>query len=132
MSTQVQQSIAPVIGTRIRKARKRRGLTQEQLATPQFTKGYISALERGAVRPSLKALEYLAARLELPLSHFVVGVEKVNAEDQQGGTTREPEIEALQEDLNYQYNYARMLIRSGRVEEALELIQTAEAGALRY
>jgi transcriptional regulator with XRE-family HTH domain len=58
------------IGVRIRKTRKEQGLTQEQLGSPQFTKGYISALERGSVRPSLKALEFIAAGNYLQLANF--------------------------------------------------------------
>ena len=135
MGTDSSQKVATIIGARIRKARKEGGLTQEQLAAPQFTKGYISALERGSVRPSLKALQYLASRLQLPLTHFVAGVEMAGAGLEQIDSAREPELEALQEDLNYQYNYARMLIRSGgtsSVKEGLGIIQEAEKAAARY
>lgn len=116
------------IGARIRKARKDRDLTQEQLGDPQFTKGYISALERGAVRPSLKALEFLSTKLELPLTHFVAE-SRHGALSQPGHEAVEPELEALQEDLLYQFNYARMLIKEGStasIDEALTLIAAAE------
>lgn len=123
------------ISVRIRKARKERGLTQEQLASPHFTKGYVSALERGAVRPSLKALEHFASRLDLPLSHFVMGLESGEGPDREGALLTPPGVEALQEDLNYQYNYARMMIRSAdaaSIEEALALINAAEQTAAPY
>jgi tetratricopeptide (TPR) repeat protein len=126
VDSRVQQNTMSGIGVRIKRARKERGLTQDQLATPQFTKGYISALERGAVRPSLKALEFIASRLELPLSHFVARLDRAGEHEETS------ELEALQEDLNYQYNYARMLIRSDNVEEAFDLIQTAEESASYY
>jgi transcriptional regulator with XRE-family HTH domain len=34
------------LGARLRAARKARGLTQEALAGPEFTKSYVSAVER--------------------------------------------------------------------------------------
>src|SRR5213078_4634772 len=52
-----------ILGQRIRAARKGLGMTQQELAAPLFGKAYVSAIERGAVRPSLKALEFLAERL---------------------------------------------------------------------
>jgi tetratricopeptide (TPR) repeat protein len=43
--------------------RRKLGITQKQLATPEFSISYISAIERGRIRPSLKALDILARRL---------------------------------------------------------------------
>lgn len=111
------------IGERIRKIRQERGLTQEALAGPEFTKGYISALERGAVRPSLKALDVFARRLDVPLSEFV-------SADQSLRVT--PNLAALEEDLHYQANYAKMLIRSDQVDEALELLAEIERSVEPY
>jgi len=59
------------IGERIRGARHRAGLTQQQLAGDRYTKAYISALETGIARPSMVALTYLCGRLGLPASHFL-------------------------------------------------------------
>lgn len=64
-------ALAQQIGGRIREARKRTGLTQQQLAGERYTKAYISALETGIARPSMVALSYLAERLSLPPSHFL-------------------------------------------------------------
>jgi tetratricopeptide (TPR) repeat protein len=64
-------ALAHQIGTRIREARKRVGLTQQQLAGDRYTKAYVSALETGIARPSMVALRYLAERLSLPPSHFL-------------------------------------------------------------
>jgi tetratricopeptide (TPR) repeat protein len=64
-------ALAQQIGIRIREARKRSGLTQQQLAGDRYTKAYVSALETGIARPSMVALSYLAARLSLPPSHFL-------------------------------------------------------------
>src|SRR5690348_10868620 len=57
----------PGLGPRLRAARQARGLTQEALAAPEFTKSYVSAVEREKARPSLKALEVMARRLGVPL-----------------------------------------------------------------
>jgi tetratricopeptide (TPR) repeat protein len=58
-----QRALAQAIGTRIRAARLRAGLTQQQLAGDRYTKAYISALELGHAKPSMAALDYLAPRL---------------------------------------------------------------------
>jgi tetratricopeptide (TPR) repeat protein len=55
--------VAQRIGNRLRAARLRAGLTQQQLAGARYTKAYVSALENGLARPSMAALEYLAGRL---------------------------------------------------------------------
>lgn len=62
------------LGEKIRAARIEQRLTQEQLAGRDFTKSYISELERGARTPRLTTLKILARRLGRPLSHFLDGV----------------------------------------------------------
>jgi transcriptional regulator with XRE-family HTH domain len=70
-ATEHDSALARQIGVRIREARKRAGLTQQQLAGDHYTKAYVSALETGIARPSMVALSYLAERLSLPPSHFL-------------------------------------------------------------
>lgn len=70
-SIERDSALALQIGGRIREARKRSGLTQQQLAGERYTKAYVSALETGIARPSMVALSYLAERLSLPASHFL-------------------------------------------------------------
>lgn len=60
---QVRDPLSVRVGGRIREARTRAGLTQQALAGDRYTKAYISALENGLIRPSVKALDYLAGRL---------------------------------------------------------------------
>jgi len=48
-------------------------MTQAQLAAPEFSISYISAIERGKIRPSLKALSILAKRLDVPLTFLLEG-----------------------------------------------------------
>src|SRR5918997_5069640 len=70
-ATEKDRELARRIGHRIREARQRVGLTQQQLAGERYTKAYVSALETGIARPSMVALTYLAERLNLPASHFL-------------------------------------------------------------
>ncbi|HEY7346714.1 MAG TPA: tetratricopeptide repeat protein [Ktedonobacterales bacterium] len=53
------------VGANIFRIRRKLRITQKQLAAPEFSISYISAIERGRIRPSLKALEILARRLGL-------------------------------------------------------------------
>ena len=70
-ATDKDRELARRIGQRIREARHRAGLTQQQLAGERYTKAYVSALETGIARPSMVALSYLSERLGLPASHFI-------------------------------------------------------------
>jgi transcriptional regulator with XRE-family HTH domain len=60
---ELDRPIAERIGTRLRAARLRAGLTQARLAEGRYTKAYISALEKGLSKPSMAAVYFLAARL---------------------------------------------------------------------
>jgi transcriptional regulator with XRE-family HTH domain len=55
--------IDPRLGTRIRELRTAKGLSQGDLAGDDFTKGFISLLETGRTRMSLRAAEIVAQRL---------------------------------------------------------------------
>ena len=70
-ATDKDRELAQRIGLRIREARHRAGLTQQQLAGERYTKAYVSALETGIARPSMVALNFLSGRLNLPASHFI-------------------------------------------------------------
>ncbi len=59
------------LGERVRAARHARGLSQSQLAGEELTKGFISQVESGLVRPSLRSLQVLATRLGKSLDYFL-------------------------------------------------------------
>jgi transcriptional regulator with XRE-family HTH domain len=67
----LDRGIAVEVGRRIRAARLQAGLTQAALAEGRYTKAYISALESGLSKPSLAALNFIAGRLGLPVTHFL-------------------------------------------------------------
>lgn len=60
-----------MIGDKIRDLRKKKHLTQEQLAGHELTKSYVSQVELGRIRPSRKALEVIAERLGKPYGYFL-------------------------------------------------------------
>ena len=62
------------LGQKIRAARLEQRLTQEQLGARDFTKSYVSELERGNRTPRITTLKILARRLNRPLSYFLDGV----------------------------------------------------------
>ena len=69
----VRSAMTADVGARIRSLRTARSLTQAQLAEPQYTKAYISMLESGRTRASMKALEHIAGRLGVQPSDLLGG-----------------------------------------------------------
>jgi tetratricopeptide (TPR) repeat protein len=65
--------VDPRVGLRILALRKARALTQGQLAGSDFSKGFISLVETGRTRISLRAAEILAARLGTSASDLLSG-----------------------------------------------------------
>jgi transcriptional regulator with XRE-family HTH domain len=53
------------LGTRLRALRRAAGLSQAELADGQFTKEYVSQIERGRTRPTRETVEWLARRLDV-------------------------------------------------------------------
>src|SRR5438552_8536936 len=51
------------LGRRIQQLRQSRGLTQQQLGSPDLSKSFISLVERDRTRPSVATLAFLARRL---------------------------------------------------------------------
>ncbi len=63
--------IDPGVGIKVRELRNARGMTQAQLAGPDFSKGFISLLETGRTRVSLRAAHILAARLGVEVTDLL-------------------------------------------------------------
>src|SRR5258706_11651137 len=59
------------LGERVRSARHDAGLSQAQLAGDELTKGFISQIESGLVRPSIRSLQHIASKLGRPLDYFI-------------------------------------------------------------
>ncbi|WP_405431242.1 helix-turn-helix domain-containing protein [Micromonospora sp. NBC_00617] len=60
----------PTFGQRLRALRIKRGLSQASLAGDVISTGYLSRLESGARRPKFRVAEYLAKRLNVPMTEF--------------------------------------------------------------
>lgn len=62
------------LGERIKKARKKLNLTQEQLGEmADVTSAYIGQIERNERTPSLKRLKKMAKQLDVSVEYLVVG-----------------------------------------------------------
>ncbi len=105
----VRSPMVADVGARIRSLRTAKGLTQAQLAEPQYTKAYISMLESGRTRASMKALEHIA------------GVLGVKPADLLGGapSPTTPQYALLE---------ARRLTEQGRPEQAIPVLESLEEG----
>jgi transcriptional regulator with XRE-family HTH domain len=61
------------VGQRLRRLRQERGLSQRELAAPGVSYAYISRIEAGARRPSVKALRLLAPKLGVSVEYLETG-----------------------------------------------------------
>ena len=59
------------LGEKLRQTRLEAGLSQKALCGSEITRNMLSRIENGAARPSMKTLQYLAARLGKPVSYFL-------------------------------------------------------------
>jgi transcriptional regulator with XRE-family HTH domain len=63
------------VGERLRRLRLERGLSQRELSSPGVSYAYISRIEAGARRPSVKALRMLARKLGVSPEYLETGSE---------------------------------------------------------
>src|SRR5436853_7451019 len=61
------------VGQRLRRLRRERGLSQRELSGPGVSYAYISRIEAGARRPSVKALRTLAPKLGVSVEYLETG-----------------------------------------------------------
>jgi transcriptional regulator with XRE-family HTH domain len=54
------------IGSKIKKLRTAKLMTQAELAGPQITRNMLSQIENGSALPSLSTIVYIAERLNVP------------------------------------------------------------------
>lgn len=59
------------LGDKLRQARLEAGLSQRQLCGDEITRNMLSLIENGTAKPSMKTLQYLAARLGKSVSYFL-------------------------------------------------------------
>jgi transcriptional regulator with XRE-family HTH domain len=71
------------IGQRLKRLRRERGLSQRELASPGVSYAYISRIEGGARRPSVKALRMLARKLGVTADYLETGSEIRDTEERE-------------------------------------------------
>jgi len=72
--------IDPRLGERVRQLRIARGMTQAELAATDFSKGFISLVETGRTRMSLRSAEVIASRLGTSAAELVATGEPNSSE----------------------------------------------------
>jgi len=90
-----------MVGTRLRRLRLARGLTQAELAAPRYTHAYVSSIEAGRRRASPDAIRHFASRLGVDTEELETGRES-------GATAR----------LELRLDEALIALSAGRLEEA--------------
>ena len=108
-----------VVGAKIRATRRALKLTQSQLARPDFSVSYISAIERGQIQPSLRALAILAARLGLSTTQLL-------AEQTTDGVVHSHTLHKLlqrQEAVELTFLEAEVSLQQGKALQAGEQLQ---------
>ncbi|HEY2056823.1 MAG TPA: XRE family transcriptional regulator [Amycolatopsis sp.] len=103
------------VGQRLQRLRVELGLTQQQLAAPQYTRGFLATVEAGGREPSAEALGYFATRLG------------VDPDDLRHGRPA-----GAAEELTAELERGRRSLSRGEVEAAAEVFGTVERTARRY
>lgn len=121
----VGKAVAARVGTNIREVRTKLNMTQAQLAAPEFSISYISAIERGKIRPSLKALSILARRLDVPLTFLLEGSPAGAAEARAVGYS--PADSGPDQKIDVDLLQAGVLVHQGAYKEAEQLLEPIQA-----
>jgi tetratricopeptide (TPR) repeat protein len=112
------------IGQRIRRARLTRNFTQGDLARGDFSVSYVSAVERGQIRPSLGALERLSVKLRVPLSELLTDAHDAEIDAAVSySAAYSAENEHLREEISARLREAQILTRQSRTDEAITVLK---------
>lgn len=96
------------LGEKLLNARQELGLSQKQVCGEKITRNMLSQLEHGSASPSMETLQYLAARLQKPVSFFL---------DEEG---------TVSVNQNVMF-HARALYEQGQYQQALEALDAYRA-----
>ena len=110
LETSNQPASRSTFGTRLRKLRIARGLTQAELASDRFSKQYVSELERGTTRPTTETLDWLAERLGVDRPFLELGLSSRDYERVEAAIAR---AEAAIESHDYDEGIAILASVSG-------------------
>lgn len=124
---QSSNKIGKSVGEKIRAARVALKYTQSQLASPDFSVSYISAIERGQIHPSLRALEIIAGRLGLPSAQFLPQRPQLKEGQQQ--QIVQPERE--DDEGEFVLLKAYLLLAQGKAQETLTILSKVSAKRMK-
>ncbi len=118
------------LGQRLRQARLARNLTQSEVAQNQFSVSYISAVERGQIRPSLGALEKLSERLQVPVADLLRVDEGIAA-----GVLPRAEFFPLgpgaeRDEVEVQLRESQILMQQGQPQQAIQILTALRSRGL--
>ena len=115
---QPSSKIGKSVGEKLRAARITQHYTQSQLAAPDFSVSYISAIERGQIHPSLRALEILASRLGMSSTQLLPNKAQQDERTNAAATLSEREEDEVELDLLT----GQILILQGEAASAATLL----------
>ncbi len=101
------------LGEKLRQARLEAGLSQRALCGDVITRNMLSQIENGSAAPSMATLQYLAGRLEKPVSFFL--------EEAPAAASAHPMAEAVA-----LLEQARHLLEAGKPQQAAPLLKQLE------
>jgi tetratricopeptide (TPR) repeat protein len=116
---QPSHKIGKSVGEKLRAARVAQKYTQGQLAAPDFSVSYISAIERGQIHPSLRALEILAARLGMTSTQLLPN--KTQQEERGAPTTNLSERE--EHEIELDLLQVQVQIALGEAEQTVKTLE---------
>src|SRR5260370_10193131 len=119
--------IGQTVGAKLRAARLARKFTQSQLAQPDFSVSYVSAIERGQIHPSLRALEIFAQRLGLSSSDLL---SQQAMQGLHGFSERDAAIEN-KEEIELQLLEAQLFIHQRNKRQPVTLLRNFSSDALK-
>ncbi len=126
MSDLTHQQMGQTVGAKLRAARLAKKFTQSQLAHPDFSVSYVSAIERGQINPSLRALEIFAQRLGLS-STDLLSKETSREADEFFALDRSMQSE---EEVELQFLEAQIFIRQGAARQVISSLYNLTSHAL--
>ncbi len=125
---QPSSKIGKSVGENLRAARVAQHYTQSQLAAPDFSVSYISAIERGQIHPSLRALEILASRLGLTSTQLLPN--RAQQDDRLTSTTGPGERD--EDEVALALLEAQLCIVQDKADEALSLLEKLATKRLKH
>jgi tetratricopeptide (TPR) repeat protein len=124
---QPSSKIGKSVGEKLRAARIAQHYTQSQLAAPDFSVSYISAIERGQIHPSLRALEILATRLGLTSTQLLPNRSQQDERLNVSGN----HIERDEDEVELALLENHILLMQGEATEAIEQLENISTKRLQ-